>query len=80
MLSAAFHLNNREAKHELNITADGHSLLFCPEPKYLGVTLFRSLFTHVPPTAGFNRKEANVARCATTTPGGLRLDCSCLVS
>ena len=33
-VSAAFHLNNKEAKRELKVK---------PEPKYLGVTLDRSL-------------------------------------
>jgi len=42
-VSAAFHLNNREAKRELNVNIDGKPLSFCPEPKYLGVTLDRSL-------------------------------------
>ena len=42
-VSAAFHLDNKEARRELNITVDGEPLPFCPEPKYLGVTLDRSL-------------------------------------
>ena len=42
-MSAAFHLNNMEARRELRITVNGAPLPFCPEPKYLGVTLDRSL-------------------------------------
>ena len=38
-----FSCNNRKAKCELNITNEGDFLSFCPEPKYLGVTLDRSL-------------------------------------
>ena len=42
-----FHLNNREAKHELNVYNNGKRLPFCPVPTYLGVKLDRSLtFRH----------------------------------
>ena len=34
---AAFHLNNREAKHELKVFNNGRLLLFCPTPTYLGM-------------------------------------------
>ena len=40
---AAFHLNNREAKHELRVYNNGRLLRFCPTPTYLGVKLNRSL-------------------------------------
>ena len=44
---AAFHLNNREAKHELNVYNNGNLLPPCPVPTYLGVKLDRSLtFCH----------------------------------
>jgi len=43
MVSAVFHLNNKEAKHELKVKYNNKTLLFCSEPKYLGVTLDRSL-------------------------------------
>ena len=40
-VTAAFHLNNREAKRELKVyNNDGH-LPFCPTPAYLGVKLDR---------------------------------------
>ena len=46
-VTTAFHLNNREAKHELNIYNNGKLLPFCPVPAYLGVKLDRSLtFRH----------------------------------
>ena len=46
-VTAAFQLNNREAKHELKIYNNGRLLTFCPTPTYLGVKLDRSLtFRH----------------------------------
>ena len=46
-VTAAFHLNNREAKRELKISHGDNILPFCPTPTYLGVKLDRSLtFRH----------------------------------
>ena len=46
-VTAAFHLNNREAKRELKVYNNGRILPFCPTPTYLGVKLDRSLaFCH----------------------------------
>ena len=46
-VTAAFHLNNREAKRELKVYNNGRLLPFCPTPTYLGVKLERSLtFCH----------------------------------
>ena len=46
-VTAAFHLNNREAKRELKVYNNGRLLLLCPIPTYLGVKLDRSLtFRH----------------------------------
>ena len=46
-VTAAFYLNNREAKHELKAYNIGRLLPFCPTPTYLGVKLDRSLtFRH----------------------------------
>ena len=46
-VTTAFHLNNREAKRELNVYNNGKCLPFCPVPTYLGVKLDRSLtFCH----------------------------------
>jgi len=42
-VSAAFHLNNKEAKRELKVNQNNETLPFCSELKYLGVTLDRSL-------------------------------------
>ena len=45
-VSAAFHLNNREAGCKLNISLDGKYLPFSQIPTYLGVKLDRSLTYH----------------------------------
>ena len=46
-VTAAFHLNNREAKHELKVYNNDRLLPFCPTPNCLGVKLDRSLtFRH----------------------------------
>ena len=46
-MTAAFYLNNREAKRELKVYNNGRLLPFCPTPTYLGVKLDKSLtFRH----------------------------------
>ena len=46
-VTAAFHLNNREAKLELKVYNNDRLLPFCPTPSYLDVKLDRSLtFRH----------------------------------
>ena len=45
-VTTAFHLNNREAKHELKVYNNSRLLPFCPTPTYLGVKLDRSLMFH----------------------------------
>ena len=46
-VTAAFHLNNREAKRELKVYNNGRLLPFCPTPTYLGAKLDRPLtFRH----------------------------------
>ena len=46
-VTAAFHLNNREAKRELKVYNNGRLLPFCSNPTYLGVKLDISLtFRH----------------------------------
>ena len=46
-VTAAFHLNNREAKRELKVYNNDRLLPFCPTPTYLGLKLARSLrFCH----------------------------------
>ena len=41
--AAIFHLNNKEAKREIKVQANGRLLKHQPAPKYLGVKLDRSL-------------------------------------
>jgi len=41
--AAVFHLNNKEAKREVNVNHNNETLPFCSELKYLGGTLNRSL-------------------------------------
>ena len=45
-MTAAFHLNNREAKRELKVYNNSRLLSFCPTPTYLRVKLDRSLMFH----------------------------------
>ena len=40
-VSAAFHLNNKEARRELSISIEGRALSYCAEPTYLGIKLYR---------------------------------------
>ena len=42
-MTAAFYLNNREVKRELNVYNNGNLLPPCSVPKYLGAKLDRSL-------------------------------------
>ena len=42
-VSAAFHLNNKDAKREMKVNFNNETLPFCSEPKFLGVTLDRAL-------------------------------------
>ena len=42
-MTAAFHLNNREAKRELKVKNNVKILPFCPVPTYLGVKLDKVL-------------------------------------
>jgi len=42
-MSAVFHTNIKDTKRELKVNFNNETLLFCSEPKYLGVTLDRSL-------------------------------------
>ena len=45
-VTAAFHLNNREAKRELNVYNNGNLLPPCPVPPYFEVNLNRLLTFH----------------------------------
>ena len=56
-VTAAFHLNNREAKRELKVYNNVRLLLFCPTPTYLGIKLDRSLtFRHHCQHSGIAKK------------------------
>jgi len=83
MVSAAFHLNNKEAKHELKVKYNNETLPFCSEPKYLRVTLDRSLMyrrhleslrknltrAHAPEVACWLRLGCWSNNCANSHPG-----------
>jgi len=45
-VTTAFHLDNKEARRELNIAVEGNTLPFCLEPTYLGIKLDRFLTYH----------------------------------
>ena len=63
-VSAAFHLNNREARRELSINTEGRALPYCAEPTYLGIKLDRSLT--------FRRHLESLRKKLTTRVGLLR--------
>src|SRR5436190_14972230 len=60
----AFHLNNRRANYKLNISFDGTPLPYNEFPKYLGVTLDRSLTyrAHIKKTAAKVSTRANIVQ------------------
>ena len=43
MVSAAFHVNNKEARRDLFISIKGQSLPYCAEPMYLDIKMARAL-------------------------------------
>ena len=49
-MSAAFHLNNKEAKRELKLNYKNEALPFCSQSEYLKVTLVRSLALRITDT------------------------------
>jgi len=63
---AAFQLHNKEAKRELTVNYSNETLPFCPEPKYLGVTLDRSL------TPADTSQEADITHCSLVMACWLR--------
>lgn len=68
----AFHLNHRISTQELNITFCGKRLRNNPNPKYLGVTLDRSLTyrKHLENTAGKLKTRNNIIRKLAGTTWG----------
>ena len=74
-VTAAFQLNNREAKRELKVYNNGRLLPFCPTPTYLGVKLDRSLtFRHHLVAL---RKKTIIARHTAEATRGLGMGCWC---
>ena len=74
-VTAAFHLNNREAKRELKVYNNDRLLRFCPTPAYLGVKLDRSLtFRH---HLVAMRKKTILARHSNETTCRLEMGCWC---
>ena len=71
-VSAAYHLNNREAERELDIFVDNKRLVFQHAPKYLGVRLNRMLNfkQHLEEVAGtVTSRVSLIRRLAGTTWG-----------
>ena len=74
-VTAAFYLNNREAKCKLNVYNSNRLLLFCPAPIYLGVKLDRSLtFCH---HLMVLCKKTIFARHTAEPTCGLKMGCWC---
>ena len=74
-VTAAFHLNNREAKRELKVYNNGRLLPSCPTPTYLGVKLDRSLTFHHHLVA--LRKKTIIARHTAEATRELGMGCWC---
>ncbi|XP_037872507.1 uncharacterized protein LOC119629719 [Bombyx mori] len=68
-----FHLNNRQANKKPNVTFRGSTLPFNPCPKYLGVTLDRSLTysAHLNNVAAKLRTRNNMLKKLTGTTWGM---------
>ena len=62
MVTAAFHLNNQEAKHELKVYNNSRLLPFCPTPTYLGVKLDR-LLTFCHHLMALHKKLSHASHC-----------------
>jgi len=73
MVSAAFHVNNKEAKREMKVNFNNETLSFCSELKYLGVTLDRLLTYFLTPYVTL--READITRRAPVAACWLRLGC-----
>ena len=85
-VSAAYHLNNREAKRELDVFVDNKRLVFRQAPKYFGVRLDRMLNfkQHLEEVAGkVTSRGSIIRRLAGTTCGAsaktLRISTQALV-
>lgn len=69
---SAFHLNNRQAYLELNVESEGVKLRHNPHPKYLGVTLDRTLTfrQHLKNVTAKVRTRTNVIQKLANTSWG----------
>ena len=74
-VTAAFHLDNREAKREIKVKNNGKILPFCPVQIYLGVKLDRAL-TYCHHLEALREKTIH-ARFAAEATCGLRMRCWC---
>ena len=74
-VTAAFHLNNQEAKRELKVYNNGRLLPFCPTPTYLGIKLDRSLTFHHHLVALRKKLSSHVNTAEATR--GLGMGCWC---
>ena len=72
----AFHLSNRLADHKLTVSLNGQTLNHNPHPKYLGVTLDRSLTykNHLTGVAAKVRTRNNIIQKLTGTGWGAGAD------
>ena len=70
-VSAAYHLNNREAKRELDVFVDNKRLVCQQSPKYLGVRLDRMLNfkQHLEEVAGRLHPESHSSVVLLVQPG-----------
>ena len=71
-VSAAYHLNNREAKRELDVFVDNKRMVFQRAPKYIGVRLnwMLNFKQHLEEVAGkVTTRVALIRRLAGTTWG-----------
>ena len=71
-VSAAFHHNNKKAKHELKVKYNNKTLLFCSEPKYLSIV---GQVAHVSPTPWVTSQVADIWLRAPEAFCWLRLGC-----
>ena len=76
-VTAAFHLNNREAKRELNVYNNGNLLPPCPVSTYLGVKLGRSLTFHHHLEALRKKISSLHPSCTVEATCRIRMECRC---
>ena len=76
-VTAAFHLNNQEAKRELKVYNNNRFLLFCPTPTYLGVKLDRSLTFRHHLVALSKKLSSRVTLLKRLVGSGIGMGCWC---